>query len=355
MMNWKPNWSETRQHFLDWWDRKGLILGMWGCGFPQPTPVHAAADYPAPTTDFEKFHTDPAYLTQRWHARMAHSLFPADTLPIVRPSAGPVELAAYLGAEVTFQEATIWYNHPPTFGDIKLDPDNQWYRRMFDTLHRLTAIANGHYAIGLPGIAPGLDVLAELYGTQELMMDMIERPDWVLARVEETDNIYFDVYDRFSELIRLPDDSIVYFPFMLWSPGRVSIMQCDAAAMISEDMFRQIVVPGLHRCCGWLDHSLFHVDGPGMIKHVDALCEIESLDAIQFTPGPTVPRGGDAHWHPMYKRILAAGKCVQAVWMSPPDVVPLLDAIGPKGVYLMVECDTADEMETLAETVQQYR
>jgi hypothetical protein len=27
---WKTNWPETRQHFLDWWKRQGLVLGMWG-------------------------------------------------------------------------------------------------------------------------------------------------------------------------------------------------------------------------------------------------------------------------------------------------------------------------------------
>jgi hypothetical protein len=148
---------------------------------------------------------------------------------------------------------------------------------------------------------------------------------------------------------------MVFYPFMLWGSGRVSQLQCDAAAMISEDMFREFVVPGVRRCCDWLDHSLFHVDGPGMLKHVEALCEIESLDAIQFTPGPGVPRGGDPHWWPMYRRVLAAGKSLQAVWMNPRDVRPLLDAIGPKGVYLMVECETANEMELLVGEVSRYR
>jgi len=366
MMNWKPNWPETRQHFLDWWDRKGLVLGMWGHGFVQPQPQHNKMSFPAGqeslksfrnenSPDWDTFHTDPDHLTQRWHAEMAHCRFPADTLPIIRPSAGTVELAAYLGAKVTFQEKTVWYEHIPETDSFQLDHDNKWYRRMLETLRLSSQAADGHYAVGLPSIAPGLDVLAELHGTQELMMDMIERPEWVLARVEETENVYFEVYDRFREIIRLPDDSIVYYPFMLWGPGRVSQMQCDAAAMISENMFREFVVPGLRRCCDWLDHSMFHVDGPGMLKHVDALCEIESLDAIQFTPGPGVPRGGDKHWLDIYRRILAAGKSVQAVWMSPPDVIPLLDAIGSNGVYLMVECDTADEMEDLAARVEQYR
>lgn len=25
----KPNWPEARQHFIDWWNREGLVLGSW--------------------------------------------------------------------------------------------------------------------------------------------------------------------------------------------------------------------------------------------------------------------------------------------------------------------------------------
>ena len=102
MMDWKHNWNETRQHFLDWWDRKGMILGMWGYGFTQPQPIHEICDYPPKTNDLEIYHSDPAYVARKWHARMARTCFPADTLPLIRPTVGTVELAAYLGASVTF-------------------------------------------------------------------------------------------------------------------------------------------------------------------------------------------------------------------------------------------------------------
>ena len=355
MMDWKHNWNETRQHFLDWWDRKGMILGMWGYGFTQPQPIHEICDYQPKTNDLEIYHSDPAYVARKWHARMARTCFPADTLPLIRPTVGTVELAAYLGASVTFQEETLWYDHVPSGEILALDPGNKWYSRMNETLRRTTQAAAGRYAVGMPGISPGLDVLAELHGTQELMMDMIDRPEWVKARLDEIDEIYFDVFDKFRDVIRLPDDSMAFYSFMIWGPGRISQLQCDAAAMISEDMFREFVVPGMRRCCDWLDHSLFHVDGPGMLKHVDALCEIESLDAIEFTPGPGVPRGADPHWFPLYKRILAAGKCVQAVWMSPEDVIPLLDAVGPRGMYLMVECENVEEMAALEMKIESYR
>jgi hypothetical protein len=372
-MNWKSNWAEARKHHMDWWNHQGLVAGMWGHGFPQAQPVHDLHPLPfmpavalaqegrergvAPDPqDWETYRSDPECMSRRWHAQLAHCLFPADTLPIMQSGVGTVELAAYLGATVNFQKDMLWYEHvPETDGPIRFDPDNKWFVRMRETLRRSVARATGKYAVGMPAIAPGLDTLAELHGTQELLVSMIERPDWVLGKLEEIDRIYFDVYDRFHEIIRQPDGSVFFYYFMLWGPGRVSLLQCDVAAMISADMFREFVIPGVRRCCDWLDYSLFHVDGPGMLKHIDALCEVESLDAIEYTPGPGVPRGADPYWHDYYKRILAAGKSVQVVWMSPQDVEPLLDAIGAKGVYMMVECATAGEMEAVAKTAERYR
>ena len=46
------------------------------------------------------------------------------------------------------------------------------------------------------------------------------------------------------------------------------------------------------------------------------------------------------------------GKSLQAVWVNPGEALPLLDAIGTRGVYLMVVCRDDEEMESVAETVR---
>lgn len=201
---------------------------------------------------------------------------------------------------MSFQKQTVWYDavisDPDGCPPLTFDPANHWYVLMDETLRRLATLADGNYMVGLPGISPNLDVLAELRGTSEIMMDFFDRPDWIKQKLEEIDAVYFEVYDRMYDIVKQPDGSSAFYPFMLWGPGKVTQLQGDASAMISEDMFREFMMPGLQRVAEWTDYSLFHVDGPGMIKHVDALLEIETLDAIQFTPGPGVPRGGDPHW-----------------------------------------------------------
>lgn len=185
-------------------------------------------------------------------------------------------------------------------------------------------------------------------------MDMIERPEWVLEKVAEVNAVFFEVYERVYDIIKLEDGSSVFGAFRLWGPGKVAKVQCDTSAMFSPKMFSQFVVPALTEQCAWLDCSMFHLDGHQCIPHLDLLLNVESLDAIEWTPDPQVPGGGDPAWYAMYRKILDAGKSVQAVGVKPEEVVPLLDAVGGKGMYIMTAAQSEAEAEQLIKAVEPY-
>jgi hypothetical protein len=132
-------------------------------------------------------------------------------------------------------------------------------------------------------------------------------------------------------------------------------VQCDAAAMISPAMFQRFVVPALSEQCEWLDYSLFHLDGEHCIRHLEALLSIDALDGIEWTPNPKVPSGGSPAWYGMYRQILDAGKSVQAVGVKPEEVLPLLDAVGGKGMYIMTTFESEAQAEEMAKNVEPYR
>jgi hypothetical protein len=121
-------------------------------------------------------------------------------------------------------------------------------------------------------------------------------------------------------------------------------------------MFLRFAVPALTEQCEWLDNAMFHLDGHQCLCHLDHLLAIEPLDAIEWTPDPTVPGGGSPEWYPLYRRILAAGKSVQAVGVELDEVMPLLDAVGGKGMYISVNSggDRA-AFERLMAQVERYR
>jgi hypothetical protein len=184
---------------------------------------------------------------------------------------------------------------------------------------------------------------------------MIERPAWVSEKLHEINRAYFEVYDRIYDMIKLEDGSCAFEAYKLWGPGKTAKVQCDTATMFSPAMFRQFVVPSLREQCGYLDHSMYHLDGNEQFCHLDALLEIEELDAIEWTPNANLPLGGDPQWYDLYRRILAAGKSVQVYFVWAREVVPLLDAIGGEGVYVLGLFRDEAEVEKVREGIEQFR
>ena len=85
------------------------------------------------------------------------------------------------------------------------------------------------------------------------------------------------------------------------------------------------------------------------------MLEIEALDAIEWTPNANEPWGGDPKWYDLYRRILDTGKSVQAIMVWPHEIVPLLDAIGGKGVYILAIFENVAQVEAALKSVEQFR
>jgi hypothetical protein len=69
-----------------------------------------------------------------------------------------------------------------------------------------------------------------------------------------------------------------------------------------------------------------------------------------------MPTGGAPCWYDLYRRILAAGKAVQAIQLKVHEVVPLLDAVGPDGLFIEVSApDEASAWKLYEQTRPYYR
>ena len=358
---WKPNWNETRQHFLDWWDHTGLLVGSWGAP-PRVGPAHDPdAIQPPPPVSVEAGYTDVAQLVRRNHYRLSHGYFGADILPVADTDIGPGSLALLLGSEPGFAPNTVWYEpafrdhpNPEELPPLRFDPRNRWWQVHEQTFRAQVALGRGKYFTGCPDLIENIDILSALRDPQTLMMDMLERPAWVRRAVGEINQAFFEAYDRTYEIIK-DDDGSVFGPFRIWGPGRTVKVQCDACAMFSPAMFRDFVQPALTAQCDWLDHSLYHLDGTQCICHLDALLEIEPLDAIEWTPQAGIEGGGHPRWFPLYKRILDAGKSVQIMAGGVETIEPVFKAIGSRGVYLLCGFRSAAEVDDAARIADRWR
>lgn len=355
-VQWKPDWPTAMRHHVQWWCGEGLVLEVFG---PRSASRLPGVAKPEPPATIREEWLDPDYVARLNEYHLANRCLLADTVPHASTNVGAGDLAAFLGAEWHFAPDTVWYepviddpeNHPP----LEFDPDNAPFRALLAMTRANVEHAAGRYLVGMPDLVENVDILSAMRDPQTLMMDMIERPAWVRRCVDQINRAYFEVFDAFYEVVRDPGGGNVFTAFNVWGPGKTAKVQCDASAMFSPAMFREFVAPALTAQCDWLDYSMYHLDGTAAMVHVDALLSIEPLHAIEWTPGAREPGGGDPRWYDLYKHIKAGGKSVQAIGVRPDEVLPLLDAVGPEGMYVMTGVNNEDDGLAIAEKVQAYR
>ena len=359
-MIWKKDWEKVKENHQKFWDRDGTVIITTFSPIDMLKVPREKVENPAEPEDVMKFWTDEDYNCAKVRWQMANEAFPGDTVPLAEWGVGPGVLGLFLGSTAGLSKETVWYHpfitDPENYPKIKFDPENKWWKIHESMLKRLVKESKGNYYVGYPDIIENIDTLASLRDSQTLLMDMIERPDWVKEKVWEINDAFFETMNRMYDIIKFPDGSSVFDYFKLWSKGKVAKVQCDASAMFSPDMFDEFVVPALTAQCEWLDNSVYHLDGTQCICHLDHILSIKPLDAIEWTPQAGKPNGSNPLWFEMFKKIRKAGKGLQVIDGKYKEVEPLLDAIGSKGLYLWVR-DLKDEgeLEQVYRLVEKYK
>lgn len=357
--SWKDDWELAAGRYNAWWQGDGLVVSIWGNGIHTGIPCDKSLAAPEEdsTPVFRNDH--PVAFAEHERRLLNRKCFPLDILPFAYVDYGTVPLAEILGTPAEPREETVWYRHtdlaPDNDRPLCFDPEQPAWQRMLSIAAENRRLGEGKYFTGAPALCPGLDVLAELRGPQELMMDLVTEPAWVHAKLAEIQAASYAAMDALAPQIMMSDGSSFHAFFMLWAPARCALAQCDAAALISPDMFAEFALPYLRDYCTKVDRVLYHLDGPDALRTLDLVLSVKELDAVEFTPGPQVPGGGDPCWYPLYRKIKAAGKSVQAVWVKPAEVVPLLNAVGTQGLYLEVEISTMDEAQEVERVIAPFR
>lgn len=354
MNTWKPNLEETKKRYINWWNHKGIILNMWE-HFQEGVKPHADIPMPPTPRDLNQKWFDPEWRADYLDWYVAHSSLMADMLPVANTHLGPGSLAAILGGVFEGGEDTIWIHPNPNYSDdIVFNPNHPNYLLHKDLLKACKRKAQGHYYVGMPDLMEGLDVLAAIKGTDQVLLDTVMQPEMLEHQMQQINDIYFQVFDELYDIIR-EGDEMAFCYFSSWAPGKMSKLQSDISTMISVDDYRRFVQPFIREQCQKIDYTLYHLDGVGAMHHLDALLEIKELNAIQWTPGVGEPQGGSPKWYDLYKKILAHGKSIMACWVTLDELRPLLDNIGGDGVHLEMDFHNEQEVEQAIRIIEEYQ
>ena len=266
--------------------------------------------------------------------------FYGETFPVFWPNLGPNVYAAFHGGELDYGEVTSWIRHSVHDWDdlqrLKFSPDNEYFRGIDELTRVALEKCAGRFMVGYTDLHGSLDCVADWRDPQQLCLDIMDAPEKVHAMIRLANESFFTVFDHFDDVLKAHGQlSITWMGIP--SRGKMHIPSCDFTALTSTETFCQFYLPCAQNEVRHMTHNIFHVDGKGMLPHLDHILSIPQIHAIQWVQGV----GDDLpilQWLPVIKKIQAAGKGV-LVDLQLSELEPFIAAMKPNGLYLCISAD----------------
>lgn len=303
--------------------------------------------------------TDVPYVLAKAEYDLGHTYYAGDALPVHHPWLGPDQFAAWLGAEMLLKprDNTSWVQPSARdledYADIGLDPANRWWKLYLELVQASVERGRDKWITAYPDLHTGVDALCALRGPQQLMFDMIESPQLVHGAMARMTRLWQEVIDRVSDLV-LPGRQGTSNWTMGYSAQRFAcIGQNDFSALIGPKMFDDFCLADTVECAGHVDRTIYHLDGPGALKHLPRLLESERLDCIQWIQGAGQPL--PSQWLDLLRRIQAAGKSVQVFYAGAhggnadfqQEIEALCQGLDRRRLFVVIEAHSVEQADSL--------
>ncbi len=334
-LEYKPDLEKVLERFEAWWaceiiDRPLVRMNIKGRREPEiPAKQHAS---------LREWWFDVEYHVECFEARVKDTVYLAEKLPVFSPNLGPDQVATLFGCELEFADARTSWSTPIVKSSreiLSLQPnfDNEYWtaiRRMTDLSLQRGA---GRWLTGIADLHTNGDLVAALRDPQDLCLECADDIDAVRAACDYVTEFFPRMYeDLYGRIVAAGQ------PCTSWTPalhaGRFYMTSCDFICMISPEMLRKTIYPSLVREIEHLDRSMFHLDGPGALRHIEAILELPGLNGLQWVAG--MGNGPYSRWIHVYQQAQAAGKCLQ-VTAEDFDIAKTIAAeIRPEGVWFEI-------------------
>ena len=291
---------------------------------------------------------DVEFQVQTFVDSLAGARFLGETFPVFWPNVSAVVYNLFLGQAADFDDMTAW-THPWVDDLDHLPPlDVQWNGEYFRTVERLTEraleLAEGRFLVGYTDMYAGIDCTAGLRGTERMCLDLLTNPEGLVRLIDRAFDEYPAVYAHFDRTLKARQQLSVTW-MNLPSFGTFNVLACDFAVNISRRHFDEFCLPVTRREAELFDHNVYHMDGPGVAKHLDSILTLPNLVAIQWAQGTgkNLPIG---QWIPLIQKIQQSGKSV-IVDLQADELGEFMRQVDPRGIMLWVSAEPKDQSEIL--------
>lgn len=354
-MRFKEDIDIVRKRIYAFWDREIIDRVLVSVIAPKEkgkniSMFHNSRDLSNQPEELRKYWEDPETIYRNNMERLENTFLGGETLPVIFQNYGTSGHCNYFGAVPSYGNDTIWFD--PVWEDLE-EAENSYTEELLKKhlaiTKYLTEHAEDNYFVGMPDSSGTIDALGHLYGTENVLMDMLCDPDALKKAIRILDEGWVKTNEMFYRTTESLNRGGAHAWMHLLAPGRVAHMQCDMSVMFSQEMYKEFVVDELKHQLEWLEYPVYHFDGIEQEKHLDYILGLEKLKAIQWTHVAGQPSA--VHFLPVLKRIQAAGKGL--IVMTPAEDVPeLLENLSGKGLYIHTETEDVDSAKALIKYVE---
>lgn len=356
LMNRKGSYAllineEQKRRYTAFWrrdpvDRACLYLTSWD----------GSAGFRAPKDPTQQW-SDLQFREEQTVYNVTHTRFHAEGFPSVFTNFGPGSLAPCIGGSYRFDAATVWFENRPFFAEDwqtrptpVLDRESPMYRMIEEMTARYLRHGDLFFT-SISDIGGTYDVIAALRGTENLLYDMYDDPDEIRKLRNEVAPLWKAYFLEYAgRLLRAQGCMTSWMP--IWSDQTYYPLQSDYSAMLSPAMFRDFILPDLQEQTSFMDRSVYHLDGPGEIPHLDWILSLPRLSAVQWTSGDGADPVTDPSWYPLYHRIQAAGKGIVLLGADPAGLENLFKHVSQRGLFITAAVRDEKEAGEVVEMAQ---
>ncbi|NQT59463.1 MAG: hypothetical protein HQ557_10835 [Bacteroidetes bacterium] len=358
MVQFKNDIGEAKQRVELWWNNERADRALIQVASPRDIPVFSLPASEAPT--IHDYWTNSKYVIPRIINMLSNTWFGGESFPVLSPVSGRIVsiTCKYLGApNIYIDKETTW--SLPIIDDwdqcpsLQMDPENEWWK-LTQNLMQDCAEAIQKYDLecfmGLPDLNGPTEVLSGLRNPEKLCMDLIMVPDKVKEAAQKVQDAWYQSWKGTSEIANQFGGNFTWMG--IWSKIKAIDLQSDFSTLISSEMFGEFVLPLLKEQTVLFPRTVFHLDGPDMVRHLDQLLALPELNAIQWIQGAGA--GRTSEWLDLLRKIQNGGKSLY-LYCESDEVEFLVKNLDSRGLMMVVnDCRSEDDARELIGVVEQF-
>ena len=308
---------------------------------------------PAPPTVRERWFNF-EWRIECFERQLDEAAYFAEGFPTNWCNLGPDVLAGFTGSELDFsQDGTSWAKfrvkdwskEPP----IRFQRQGRLWKEMEKFLVMSAERGKGRWLTGSGDLHTNGDGLSALRGPEDLLMDLVDQPEEMKKRLAEFHEVFSQVLQAHFDIIHPRSARLNSSWLGATCRGRYAVIQNDFCCMVGPGMFDEFFKEYVEKEAALLDHSIYHLDGPGAVRHLESICASPHLDAIQWVPG--AGNKPPAEWPELLKKIQSLGK---GLWLygSVQEAETMMKYLKPEGCIYGLWCSSKEEAQALVKTAE---